>query len=437
MDVYDRLPTPFGLLRYGVAPDHTSIKAIAERLEDVFDSPAIRFLGLVEFGRDVSRAELLAAYDAVIYAAGASEDRRMAVPGEDLPGSRSAREFVAWYSGHPDATPQLLEGVRDVVTVGVGNVAVDVARILLRDRAELAATDMPEPVLAELRGADIRNVWVVGRRGPQHASFTTVELRELLSDPTVAVTVSDGALDVDEAALDRRTKANIDVLREAAARTVADPRARLGFLFWQRPVSVVGETRVSGVHLERTALDSSGRVVAAQDAGVLPADLVLRAIGYRGKPLPGVPFDPRAGVIPNTEGRVTDGFGDVQPREYVVGWIKRGPLGVIGTNKSDAAETVRHLLADLAAVPVLTGRLDIDAVLAERGITPSTYADWQRIDDAEVARGGTRGRSRTKIEAWHELIDLVTHERPGGPASIADGGLTPLEQREPTAEDPL
>lgn len=437
VDIYDRLPTPFGLLRYGVAPDHTSIKAISERLEGVFDSPAIRFLGLVEFGRDVSRAELLDAYDAVIYAAGASEDRRMAVPGEDLPGSRSAREFVAWYSGHPDATPQLLEGVQDVVTVGVGNVAVDVARILLRDRAELAATDMPEAVLAELRGADIRNVWVVGRRGPQHASFTTVELRELLSDPTVAVTVSDGALDVDEAALDRRTAANIDVLKEAAARVVPNPRAHLGFLFWQRPVGVVGENRVSGVHLERTTLDSSGRVVPAQDAGVLPADLVLRAIGYRGKPLPGVPFDPTAGVIPNIEGRVTDGFGAVQAREYVVGWIKRGPLGVIGTNKSDAAETVRHLLADLAAVPVLSGRLDIDAVLESRGINHSSYADWQRIDDAEVARGGTRGRSRTKIEAWHELIDLVAHERPGGPASVADGGLTPLEQREPTIEAPL
>ncbi|MDO5626770.1 MAG: FAD-dependent oxidoreductase [Mobilicoccus sp.] len=426
VDIFDRLPSPFGLVRYGVAPDHESIKSVAEALARVFDSPGLRFRGLVTFGEDVTREELNAAYDAVIYAAGASEDLRMNVPGESLPGSRSAREFVAWYSGHPDATPQHLAGVDSAVAVGVGNVAVDVARILVKDAADLAVTDMPQPVLDELGRHTVGDVWVVGRRGPHHASFTTKELRELCSLEGVHVTVSAGAFDdIDDADLDRRTRANVAVLREAASREVADVRARLHFLFWRRPVALEGTDAVTGLRLERTRLEN-GRVVGTGEHSVLDAQLVLRAIGYRGVPLPGLPFDLERGIVPNDDGRVTTEDGHVLPREYVVGWIKRGPVGVIGTNKKDAVQTVALLLADLTADPsgATTTQeralLDLDAHLAARGLHPTTFEDWRRIEAAEATLGEGQGRARTKIEAWSELLDLVALDRPGGPATPAD-----------------
>lgn len=424
VDVFDRLPTPFGLVRYGVAPDHESIKSVAASLARVFDSEHLRFRGLVDFGTDVTREELLAAYDAVIYAAGASEDMRMNIPGEHLPGSHSAREFVAWYSGHPDARNQDLTGVDSVAAIGVGNVAVDVARVLVRDPAELERTDMPQNVLDALAFHTVADVWVIGRRGPHHASFTTKELRELCSLEGVQVRVSAGAFDgIDDADLDRRTRANVEVLREADARVVPDARARLHFLFWRRPVAVEGTDAVTGLTLERTALDDSGRVVGTGETSSLPVQLALRAIGYRGVPLPGIPFDLERGVIPNHDGRVTTEDGHDLEREYVVGWIKRGPIGVIGTNKSDAAQTVRHLLADLterAAEPRTGALLDLDAHLAARGLHPTSFDDWRRIEAAESSRGEGLGRDRTKIEAWAELLDLVALDRPGGPPTPAD-----------------
>ncbi|MFT4296032.1 MAG: FAD-dependent oxidoreductase [Micropruina sp.] len=414
VDIFDRLPTPYGLLRYGVAPDHTSIKSVANALARVFNSPAVRFLGLVSFGRDVTREELLASYDAVIYAVGASEDLRMGVPGEDAAGSRSAREFVAWYSGHPDAEPQSLHGVTQAVAIGVGNVAVDVARILAKEPLALDLTDMPEDVLAELRRATLTDVWVIGRRGPQHASFTTTELRELCRTPGVQVSVEESAFDgIDEAALDRRTRANVAVLREASETVVADPRVRLHFLFWRRPVALHGDP-VSGLLIERTGLDAEGRVTGTGVTEELDVQLVLRAIGYRAVRLPGVPFDEPLGVIPSTQGRVLDGAA-VAPREYVVGWIKRGPIGVIGTNKSDARETVEHVLADLDGLGPLPTRVDVVEALTARGLAPSSFDDWRRIEAAEANRGASHERERMKIEAWHELLDLVQRERPGGP----------------------
>ncbi len=420
IDIFDRLPTPFGLLRYGVAPDHASIKAVATTLARVFDSPSVRFLGLVEFGLDVTAAELLGAYDAIIYAAGAAEDRRLRIPGEDLPGSRSAREFVAWYSGHPDAAAQSLAGVRTVVTVGVGNVAVDVARILLKDPAELDATDMPDAVLAELRAARVEHVWIIGRRGPEHASFTTPELRELLATPGIGITVDGCDLAaIDDADLDRRTRANVAALTLAAAGNPPAPKRWLHLLFWHRPAEILGDDRVRAVRLEATAAAGPGSVTGAGRYTTVDAELVLRSIGYRGVPLPGVPFDAETGRIPNVDGRVVEPDGTPRPREYAVGWIKRGPIGVIGTNKKDAGEVVQLVLADLAAAP-LPELDDLDRRLAARGLRPSTLADWQRIDAAEIDRGGARGRERTKIEAWQELLDLVRLGRPGGPPSAAD-----------------
>ncbi|MFT4215834.1 MAG: FAD-dependent oxidoreductase [Micropruina sp.] len=414
VDIFDRLPTPYGLLRYGVAPDHTSIKAVANALARVFDNPAVRFLGMVSLGRDVTRDQLLAGYDAVIYAVGASEDLRLRVPGEDAMGSRSAREFVAWYSGHPDAEPQSLDGVTHAAAIGVGNVAVDVARILAKEPLALDVTDMPEDVLAELRRARLTDVWVVGRRGPQHASFTTTELRELCRTPGVAVSVNPEAFDdVDDDALDRRTRANVAVLREASATEVADPRVRLHFVFWRRPIELRGDP-VRELALERTALDADGRVVGTGETEAIDVELVLRAIGYRAVRLPGVPFDETLGVIPSERGRVL-ADGTVAPREYVVGWIKRGPIGVIGTNKSDARETVDQVLTDLAELGPRPDRVDLLGTLAARGRAPSTFDDWRRIEAAEANRGASHQRERMKIEAWHELLDLVQAGRPGGP----------------------
>jgi ferredoxin--NADP+ reductase len=412
VDLYDRLPTPYGLLRYGVAPDHTSIKGVGVALARVFESPAIRFLGLVEFGRDVTRKELLSAYDAVIYASGAAEDAEMAVPGENLPGSESARSFVAWYSGHPDASPFRLTGVRSVVTVGVGNVAVDVSRILCKTAADLTPTDMPDPVLNELRGHVARDVWIVGRRGPEHASFTTPELRELLTLPHVQPIVHGALGDIDLTTLDRRPRANVEAMKIAAERSVPDASLRLHLLFWHRPIEVEGKHRVSGLALERTALDPEGRLVATGEERTIECQLVLRAIGYRGHALAGVPFDEARGVIPNTAGRVLDARGRVQPREYAVGWIKRGPTGVIGTNKSDAAETVASLIADLPSAAQLTPE-PVEKLLRRRGLRPTTYEDWMRIDAAESALGGRHGRHRTKIASWPDLLSIARGRKTG------------------------
>ncbi len=401
VDIFDRLPTPFGLLRYGVAPDHASIKAVAVTLARVFESDRVRFLGLVEFGRDVTAAELVASYDAVIYAVGAADDRHLGIPGEDLPGSRSARQFVAWYSGHPDAEPQPMAGVRDAVVIGVGNVAVDVARILLKEPSALSDTDMPDTVLAALREAEIENVWLVGRRGPEHATFTTTELRELLETPGIGITLSGCDLGaIDSAELERHARANVASIAKAVAESPVTADRWLHLLFWHRPAALDGEGRVQAVRFEQTAPGHEGALT-------VPADLVLRSIGYRGVPLPGVPYD--EGRIPNLEGRVLELDGSARPGEYAVGWIKRGPVGLIGSNKKDAAETVAHLLEDLATQP-RRHLADLDATLAARGVRPSDLEDWRRIDEAEIARGGIRGSERTKIEAWHDLLDLVRHE---------------------------
>lgn len=416
VDIYDRLPTPYGLLRYGVAPDHESIRSVADALKSVFDHDDVRFCGFVEFGQGLTRREALLAYDAIVYAAGAAEDMRMHVPGEMVPGSTSAREFVAWYGGHPDARPFHLAGVTTAVAIGVGNVAVDVARILLKSASDLEWTDMPQDVLDELRASRVADMYVVGRRGPQHAAFTTKELRALCSIDGVAVTVSEGAFDgIDEGSLDRRRRTNLDVLREAAARDVPNARSRLHFEFWARPVEigtamVDGVERVTSTVLERTRIEGA-RLVGTGETWAIPTQLILRAIGYRGTPLPDVPFDMDRGVIPNEAGRVVTLEGEPCPQEYTAGWIKRGPIGVVGTNKSDAAETVANLLDDLAAAPPRPHLLDAHELMRARGFAPTTLADWQRIDAAERDRGEGFGRERTKVSRWHELIDLAVNQR--------------------------
>jgi ferredoxin--NADP+ reductase len=367
VDVIDRLPTPYGLVRYGVAPDHKSIKSIAQYLRKVLESPDVRFVGGVHLGEDVTRDELLSAYDAVIYATGAMRDRRLGIGGEDLPGSYAATDFVNWYCGHPDMNSSAFTlDAESVAVIGVGNVAVDVARILARDPAELASTDVPQPVLEALHASKVREVHMIGRRGPAYAKFTTKELRELGDLPGVEVIVHGDEADLNTfdasgqgvalAESDRRVRGNMVAIAKwaqgAAPQGAATGHARrLIVRFWLKPVEILGTERVSGIALERTAIDAAGAFGGTGELETLDTQMVLRSVGYQSVPLPGVPFDERASVVPNAAGRVLGPDGEPLPGEYVAGWLKRGPTGVIGTNKSDAAETVRCLLEDLAGGP--------------------------------------------------------------------------------------
>jgi ferredoxin--NADP+ reductase len=408
VDVLDRLPTPYGLVRYGVAPDHTSIKSIARYLQRVLEHPAVRFLGGLEFGVDISREDLLSCYDAVIYATGAMVDRHLGVPGEDLPGSVAATDFVNWYCGHPDAAELDVDLSADsVAVIGVGNVAVDVVRILAKTADELRATDVPESVLALLGGSGVRQIHMIGRRGPAQAKFTTKELRELgaLTNAEVHIREEDMLLDPASAALaesDRHVRGNVTVMRDWAGRPAEGRPRRLDLRFWLRPVEILGTDRVEAIRLEHTTLDDSGRVVGTGTHETVPVGLVLRSVGYQSVPLPGVPFDPVKYVVPNDGGRVLGVDGSPLPGEYVAGWIKRGPTGVIGTNKADAAETVRALLADLIVGVREQGT--IETLLESRSVRAVTYDDWLGIDAKEIAlaRSLERGE-RVKLAGWDAL----------------------------------
>src|SRR6476659_7105078 len=354
VDLIDRLPTPFGLVRHGIAPDHPKMRAIRDTLHRTLDHPRVRFVGNIEIGRDISLAELRSHVDAVIYTYGASRDRHLGITGEDSPGSLAATELVAWYTGHPDADRAKVEaalaGVRSVVVVGVGNVALDVARVLARTPAELEPTDMPQHVLDTLAAAPVEEITVLGRRGPAQATFTTQELREPgeLDGPTGQVDPADLELDAGaegRAATDRNVSRNLAVLRGWTDHVPTPGRTRLTLRFFRRPVRLLGTDRVTAVEVERTAVDADGRAMGTGELEVLPADLVVRSVGYRGTPLPGLPVDERTGTVPHEAGRVLRD-GRRSPGEYAAGWIKRGPSGVVGTNKHDARETVAALLAD-------------------------------------------------------------------------------------------
>lgn len=411
VDVLDRLPCPYGLLRYGVAPDHLKMKSLEITLRKILERPQVRFLGGVELGSGVSVGELREHYDAVVYATGSPVDRRLSIPGEDLPGSFSATQFVAWYCGHPDAAVDAFTlDARSALVVGLGNVAVDVARILAKTADELHTTDMPDHVLKVLDASAIRDVHIVGRRGPAQAKFTTKELRELGELANADVVVDPAELVLDEAGrqaveTNKTVRRNLEALQEWSARPQQGRPRRIHLRFLLAPVTVHGTVRVESVECERTALDGSGGVTGTGETISLDAQMVLRSVGYRGLPLPGVPFDERAGVIPHVQGRVQRD-GSVALGEYVVGWIKRGPTGVIGTNKGDAKETVEQLLADRDALPRAAHR-DPDALtamLSERGVGVVTWAGWEAIDAAEQALGAAVGRNRIKIAELQELL---------------------------------
>ncbi len=416
VDVIERLPTPWGLVRLGVAPDHPNIKAVSRVFEKIAQRPGFRFLGNVEVGRDVSHDELAGLYDAVVYAVGAQTDRRLGIPGEDLPGSWPATAFVAWYNGHPDFQDLEfdLSGERAVV-IGNGNVAVDVARMLALAEQEIAPTDTTDPAIAAILGSGLREILMLGRRGPAQGSFTTPELIELgeLAGADVVVDRADVELDsVSEASLEHDTNArrNMEVLRSYAAREPAGKPRTLRLRFCVSPVAILGDGHVEAIEIVRNRLVArdDGRVVAVptEEREVIPCGIVFRSVGYLGIPLPGLPFEERGGTIPNTGGRVLTSDGSHVAGVYCTGWIKRGPSGVIGTNKKDATETAELLLEDASA-----GLFDggaptaaVDSLLAERGVRVVSHEGWEAIDAAERALGEPRGRPRVKLCSWDELL---------------------------------
>lgn len=377
IDVLDRLPQPFGLVRYGVAPDHPKIKSISASLQQVIEDPAVRFLGNLGVGTTVTLADLHRHYDAVVFAYGSAVGRRLGVPGDDLAGSFAASDFVAWYCGHPDAPIDAFTlAARSVAVVGVGNVALDVTRILAKSDAEMRDVDLPDHVRRVLALSATEDIHLIGRRGPLQAKFTTKELRELGDVTNADILVDPAELAGGEPAdgvVAPVARRNLEVMQEWAKRPQEGRPRRIHVRFWLRPVAVEGAGLVSGLRLERTRMDGE-TLLGTGEEEVIDAQMVLASVGYRGLPLPDLPFDSDRGVVPNLDGRVLRD-GSPVPGEYVAGWIKRGPTGIIGTNKRDARDTVRSLLSDAPTLPRAPVR-DPDALLhelAERGVRVVTW----------------------------------------------------------------
>lgn len=416
VDMFEALPTPFGLVRHGVAPDHAKIKSVAAVYHKLALDRAFRFFGNVEYGKDLSLDELESLYHHIVFCTGAQSDRHLGIPGEELRGSHSATEFVAWYNGHPDFSRKEFDlACTAAVVIGAGNVAVDVARILCRTPAELAATDIADYALHHLSSSRVRSVHLVGRRGPLQAAFTNPEVKELgeLGDAECSTLADEVELDALsrralEAEPDKAARRKIEILASYAGRRKAEKSRRLFLRFLLSPVEILGDPagRVRAVRLVRNELwlDDDGvlRARPTERGDTIEAGLVLRSVGYRGVPLPGLPFDERRAIVPNRAGRVIDpADGRPLPGIHVSGWIKRGPSGVIGTNKPDAAETVRSLLEDAAADRGLhPDDDDPEAVvrrLRERAVRFVSYDDWLEIDAREIARGKATGRPRIKF----------------------------------------
>ncbi|WP_328883381.1 FAD-dependent oxidoreductase [Streptomyces sp. NBC_00299] len=414
VDVLDRLPCPYGLVRYGVAPDHEKIKSLQNNLRTVLEHERVRFLGGVQIGPDgVPTARLRELYHAVVYCVGAATDRHLGIPGEDLPGSWSATEFVSWYSAHPDAIDDgFVLGARSAVVIGVGNVAVDVTRMLARGTAELSPTDMPQAALTALAASRVADISMVGRRGPSQARFTTKELRELgtLPDTEVTVDPQELALDPDYAdpsALPAAQRRNVEALRTWAEAPAQAAGHRIALRFFLRPVELLADAgRVGAVRFERTAPDGRGGVTGTGRYEDIEAQLVLRSVGYRGVPLEGLPFDPATGTVPHLAGRVLR-EGLVAQGEYVAGWIKRGPTGVIGTNRPCAKETVTSLLEDASVLVQRELPEDPLTALRAKGIDPVEWQGWCAIERAEVALGASLGRGVVKLPDWESLMNAA------------------------------
>ncbi|MEJ7785205.1 MAG: FAD-dependent oxidoreductase [Solirubrobacteraceae bacterium] len=417
VDLFDALPTPYGLVRAGVAPDHPKIKSVTRVYEKTAKQEGFRFFGGVELGSDVTREELLERYHGLIYAIGTATDNRLGIDGEDRPGSVAATEFVAWYNGHPDFADHDFDlNCSRAVVIGNGNVAIDVARMLVLDPDELQPTDTADHAITGFHGAHVQDVIILGRRGPAQASFTNPELRELgeLARADVIVNPEDLEGDVPDDLTPTAVR-NLEILRDYAAREPQGKTHKIEMRFFRSPVELVGEGpdgQVQGLRVVRNEL-VDGRAVATHEQEVIACGLVVRSIGYRGRPLPGVPFDERRGLIANDGGRVTGPEGDVLPGEYAVGWIKRGPSGVIGTNKKDAADTTGKVVEDAEAGRLNAPTDDTDVEEWLRGRVPGlvTWADWQAIDAHETAAGEAQGRPRVKLVRVPEMLAIAERGR--------------------------
>lgn len=423
VDLFERLPTPFGLVRAGVAPDHQKIKSVTRTFEKTAQHGRFHFFGNVHVGRDVTVEELLVHYDQVAFTIGASGDRRLGIPGEELKGSHASTAFVGWYNGHPDFRdfPFDLSTGRAVV-VGVGNVALDVARVLLRGAQELEKTDIAAYALDALRKSPLREVVLLARRGPAQAAFTPGELEDIAALPGVSVVVDPRQVQLDAAALEalpaaaRRT---VELLQRLAGAPPLPGDKVLKLEFLASPIELFddGAGRVKGVRVERNALIVSGDDVKARGTGELfevEAGLVFRSIGYFGEPLPGVPFDAKAGVIPNDDGRVTQtAAGPVVPRLYASGWIRRGPLGVIGSNKADAVGVALRMAEDVSALPhaVRPPRQAFEALLETRGVERTTWTGWLNLDALEVEAGRGTGKVREKLTRVEDMLNALLRAR--------------------------
>jgi ferredoxin--NADP+ reductase len=419
VDVLDRLPCPYGLVRYGVAPDHEKIKSLQNHLRAVLEHDRVRFLGGVRIGPDgVTAARLRRLYHAVVYCVGAATDRHLGIPGEDLPGSWSATQFVSWYSAHPDAVDAgFLRDARSAVVIGVGNVAVDVTRMLARGPAELTPTDMPQAALAALGASRVTEIHMVGRRGPSQARFTTKELRELGTLPQTDVLVDPAELALDPgyqdpSALPAPQRRNVDVLRDWAESPPTGAPRRIHLRFFLRPAELLaGQGHVRAARFERTAPDGHGGVTGTGHHEVIEGQLVLRSVGYRGVPLEDLPFDPVTGTVPNLCGRVLR-EGAASPGEYVAGWIKRGPTGVIGTNRPCAKETATSVLEDAPALALRAVPDDPLPLLHAEGIHPVEWEGWESIERAEADLGAALGRGVVKLPDWQSLLKAAAGRTP-------------------------
>ena len=416
VDMIERLPTPWGLVRLGVAPDHPQLKTVSRAFEKISARAGFRFLGNVEVGRDIGHDELAALYDAVVYAVGSQSDRRLGITGEDLPGSWAATELVAWYNGHPDFQHLVFDLSHErAVVIGNGNVALDVARMLALTPEELAPTDTTDTAIAAIVSSGIREIVVLGRRGPVQAAWTSTELGELGDLAGADVVVDPAELELDpasEAELEGASNVvqrNMEILRGFAAREPSGAARVVRLRFRVSPVAILGDERVAAVEITHNLLEPDGRgsvrAVATDEREPISCGLVFRSVGYRGVALADVPYDENTGTIPNDAGRVLDADGASLAGVYCAGWIKRGPTGVIGTNKKDATETVELLLDDARAgrLPGRSGE-SVDDLLVERGVYVVMYGGWESIDAAEKARGEPQGRPRVKLATWDELL---------------------------------
>ncbi|GBG38097.1 FAD-dependent oxidoreductase [Mycobacterium montefiorense] len=411
VDVFDRLPTPFGLVRYGVAPDHPRIKEIIKALRRVLTRTELRFIGNVHYGTDIKLSDLRHHYDAIIFATGARADRNLDIPGIDLPGSYGAAEFVSWYDGHPDVPREWPLNAKNVAVLGAGNVALDIARVLAKPADEQLTTEIPDNVYRGLAGNHATDVHVFARRGPAQIKFTPMEFRELSHSPNVDVVVHPDGFEIDDASQrainsNKSTRLVVDTLFRYMEMDPTDASRRIHIHLCQAPVAILGTEHVEGLRTERTELLGNGTVGGTGDFTDWPVQAVYRAVGYLSSHLADLPFDHHAGIVPHDAGRVLDMDGAMIDSVYVTGWIKRGPVGLIGHTKSDAAETIASLLADLPGLrpPVVSDRDAILACLSQNGIDYTTWEEWERLDLHEMALGKARGRERIKVVPRREMI---------------------------------